>query len=138
MEERGTKEMKITSFNPLIATKDPESVIQLFEALGFERRHTKKGISDQDMISVRMKDSNGFYVDVTKGEFPDDRTIIRMNVDDLEQTIELLERHGFTPSKKFNGIIETPSSRFILMVSPSGFVFDIIQHIKNREQAPAV
>ena len=32
--------MKITTFNPLILTKDSESVIKLFEALGFEKRHT--------------------------------------------------------------------------------------------------
>ena len=31
--------MKITSFNPLIATKDAEPIISLFEALGFEKRH---------------------------------------------------------------------------------------------------
>ena len=36
--------MKITSFNPLIVTKDAESAIKLFEALGFERRHTKDSI----------------------------------------------------------------------------------------------
>ena len=29
--------MKITSFNPLIVTTDPESVIKLFEELGFEK-----------------------------------------------------------------------------------------------------
>ena len=32
--------MKITTFNPLIVTKDAENVIKLFEALGFERRHS--------------------------------------------------------------------------------------------------
>ena len=31
--------MKITSFNPLIVTKDAEAAIALFEALGFERPH---------------------------------------------------------------------------------------------------
>ena len=31
--------MKITSFNPLIVTKDAESAAKLFEELGFERRH---------------------------------------------------------------------------------------------------
>lgn len=31
--------MKITSFNPLIVTKDAEVTIALFEALGFERPH---------------------------------------------------------------------------------------------------
>ena len=34
--------MKITSFNPLIASRDPEAVIALFEALGFERQHTRR------------------------------------------------------------------------------------------------
>ena len=38
--------MTITAFNPCIITKDAESVIALFEALGFERRHTKTGIND--------------------------------------------------------------------------------------------
>lgn len=33
--------MKITSFNPLIVTRDAENVIRLFEELGFERRHRK-------------------------------------------------------------------------------------------------
>ena len=37
--------MKITSFNPLIVTKDTETTIALFEELGFESRHTKEGIS---------------------------------------------------------------------------------------------
>ena len=32
--------MTITSFNPLIVTQDAEAVIALFEAMGFERRHT--------------------------------------------------------------------------------------------------
>ena len=31
--------MKITAFDPMIATKDAESVMQQFEALGFEKRH---------------------------------------------------------------------------------------------------
>lgn len=33
--------MKITSFNPLIVTKDAESAVRLFEELGFEKRHTR-------------------------------------------------------------------------------------------------
>ena len=36
--------MTITTFNPEIVTKDPGSVIALFEALGFEKRHTKTGM----------------------------------------------------------------------------------------------
>ena len=37
--------MKITSFYPSIVTKNAEATIALFEALGFERRHTKTGIN---------------------------------------------------------------------------------------------
>ena len=32
--------MKITSFNPLIVTKDAEFSIKMFEEMGFEKRHT--------------------------------------------------------------------------------------------------
>ena len=44
--------MKITSFNPLIATAHSDSIIKLFEELGFERRHTKEGI-EMPSISSR-------------------------------------------------------------------------------------
>ena len=71
--------MKITTFNPLIVTKDPESAIALFEALGFEKKHAKEGISVNNRTNVRMKDANGFHVDVTEGE--NEWTMIRMNVD---------------------------------------------------------
>jgi hypothetical protein len=122
--------VKITSFNPLIATKDPESVVQLFEELGFERRHQKKGISDQDITGVRMKNADGFYVDVATGEFPQDRMLIRMNVDNMEEAVELLTAHGFRRVQEFDDTVETPTSRFNIMISPSGFIFNVIQHKK--------
>ena len=36
--------MKITSFDPYILVKDAESAVQLFQALGFEKRHRQEGI----------------------------------------------------------------------------------------------
>ena len=42
----------------IFITKDAETAIGLFEALGFERRHTKEGFG-HDVSAVRMKDSNG-------------------------------------------------------------------------------
>ena len=59
--------MKITSFNPLIVTKDADSAIALFEELGFVKRHTKDDISLNNVTDVRMKDANGFHVDVSQG-----------------------------------------------------------------------
>ena len=124
--------MKITSFNPLIVAKDPESVIQLFEALGFQRHHKKEGISEKNITGVRMKDANGFYVDVATGDFPQDRTLIRMNVDNLEEAVAMLTERGFTRSKEFSETAGTASSRFAIMISPSGFVMNVIQHIKDN------
>lgn len=77
--------MKITSFNPLIATADAEPLIKLFEELGFESRHTKEGISINNAKNIRMKDANGFHVDITQGT--EERMMIRMNVDDLEEAV---------------------------------------------------
>ncbi len=121
--------MKITSFYPLIATSDPESVMQLFEELGFNRQHTKTGISDMDLTGVVMKDPNGFHVEVTDGNFPGDRLIIRMNVDDLDEAVELLTKRGFRKAKIFKETEETSSSKFCIMVSPSGFILDVIKHV---------
>ena len=61
--------MKITSFNPLILTTDPENTIKLFEDLGFERKHTKDDLEGrEDIVGVRMKDQNGFHVDIVHSD----------------------------------------------------------------------
>lgn len=123
--------MKITGFNPLIVTKDPESAISVFEALGFERRHVKEGISISDRVNVRMKDANGFHVDVTEGE--NEWTMIRMNVDNLEEAVAFLESRGFHKARHAaaHDTIDTGSSWINIMVSPSGFIFSVSQHIEE-------
>ena len=125
--------MTITSFNPLIVTKDAESAIALFEELGFQRRHTKGGISENNATDVRMKDANGFYVDVTQGT--GEWTMIRMNVDNLEEAVAFLEARGFHKARHdaANKTIDTGSSKINIMVSPSGFIFSVSQHIRDRD-----
>ena len=125
--------MKITSFNPLIVTKDAASAIALFEELGFERRHTKEGIGEDNVTDVRMKDANGFHVDVTQGS--GEWTMIRMNVDNLEEAIAFLEARGFHKARHAvaNKTIDTGSSKFNIMVSASGFIFAVSQHIKDHD-----
>ncbi len=125
--------MKITSFNPLIVTKDAESAIKLFEALGFVRRHTKDSIGIESVTDVRMKDANGFHVDVSQGS--GEWTMIRMNVDNLEEAIEFLEARGFHKARHeaANKTVDTGSSRFNIMVSPSGYIFAVSQHIKDND-----
>ena len=128
--------MKITSFNPCIITKDAESVIALFEALGFERRHTKTGINDKDITSVRMRytneDGKVFHVDVTQAPVPRDITSIRMNVRDFEEAYKLLEEKGFKNAQG-EKITNTGSSIATMMVSPSGFAINVGEHIREHD-----
>ena len=123
--------MKITSFNPLIVSTDPENTIKLFEELGFERRHKKDDLDGREgTIGTRMKDSNGFYVDIVESpNTKQEMVTIRMNVDDFDAAKELLENHGFTASP--TGTATDSSSKSIGMYSPSGFSFSLVEHIKN-------
>ena len=123
--------MKITSFNPLILTTDPENTIKLFEELGFEKRHTKDDLEGrEDIVGVRMKDVNGFYVDiVNSGKTKQDMITIRMNVDNFDEAREILEGHGLTTSPQ--GIVTDSSSKSIGMYSPSGFSISLVEHIKG-------
>ena len=125
--------MKITSFNPLIVTKDAASTIALFEALGFERRHTKESIGLDNVTDVRMKNADGFHVDVTQGT--GEWTMIRMNVDNLEEAIAFLEVRGFHKARHeaANKTIDTGTSRFNIMVSPSGTIFAVSQHTRDDD-----
>lgn len=121
--------MKITTFNPQIITKDAESIVGLFEALGFEKQHNPKGIGELNVEGIRMKDKNGFDLDISTPDvpLPQDITVIRMNVDDFEEAYKLLTLHGF---KNFYGdkTVKTKTSESALMISPSGFAINLIQH----------
>ena len=79
-----------------------------------------------------MKDSGGFYLDISQPnmQMPQDLAAIRMNVDNFAEAYELLTAHGF---KNFYGdqTVGTKSSESAIMISPSGFVINLIQHIKS-------
>ena len=126
--------MKITTFNTLIVTKDAENVIKLFEALGFERRHSLDAkTGEQDLTSVRMKNADGFHVDIAQVEgYSADRdmTLIRMNVDNFEEAYEFLISKGFMCHS--GGVaVETATNKSCCMIAPSGFAFVLCQHIKD-------
>ena len=125
--------MKITSFNPLIVTKDSESAISLFEEMGFEQRHIKENISINDSTDVRLKDANGFCVDVTEGS--GEWMMIRINVDDLEEAVSFLETRGFHKARHeaAEKTVDTGTSRFNVMVSESGFILAVSEHVKDEE-----
>ena len=125
--------MKITGFNPIIITKNQDAIVKMFEELGFEKSHQPQGTaaSGFDFTVVRMKDANGFHVDValSAGPIPQDITAIRINVDDFSEAYDYLTERGF---KTMNGkpATETDSSKGIFLISPSGFCVVLVQHIK--------
>ena len=123
--------MKITTFNPLIVTAKAEETIKLFEDLGFEKRHAPSvDIGTGVVTTTRMKNADGFYVDIADIKtMPQDKTLIRMNVDNFDEAYDILTKHGFTSKREKP--IETESNRSIGMTAPSGFTFDLCQHIKE-------
>ena len=128
--------MTITSFNPLIVTKDPEATVRLFEALAFEKRHNPTGTSaiGNAYASYRMTDANGFHVDVSTTAAPmkQDLTAIRMNVDDFDEAYDFLIAHGFT-SGQHGTVTNTGSAKACILFSSSGFAINLIQHIKDHD-----
>jgi hypothetical protein len=128
-EERN---LKITGFNPLILTKDAAAARALFEAMGFEKRHEITINSNgKDITTVSMKDANGFRVDVTKADVPQDISTIRMNVRDFDEAYEFLTANGFKNAQG-DRVTDTGSSKATMMVSPSGFAINLIEHIRKE------
>ena len=127
--------MKITSFDPVIVSNHADSIISLFQALGFENTHAPTtDIEDLRVTSHRMKHPDGYHVDVvsSSAELPKDRTVIRMNVDDFEEAYNSLTAHGYK-NVRGNQTIDTKSSKSATMESPSGFRIAIVNHIKDHE-----
>lgn len=78
-----------------------------------------------------MKNEGGFAVDIAQVDgIPQDMTIIRMNVDDFDEAYEFLKSKGFTNSKG-DETVDTRTNKSCMMRSPSGFAFDLCQHIKD-------
>ena len=123
--------MKITGFCPLIVTKTPEAVISVFEALGFEKRHTKKDIEGGDNINYAMKDSNGNRINIASSNtLPRDLPAISINVDNFQEAYDFFLARGFVNSRR-DKVTETSSSRATLLFAPSGFAVTISEHIEG-------
>ena len=126
--------MKITSFNPMIVSKDAENIISLFEALGFEKRHTPTvDAGHGDVTTAHMKDANGNCIDIVSSDFfPQDLTEIRINVDDLEEACSIFTSHGFQNTRG-DGAVDLKTSKTVVMRSPSGCMISLVKHIKDND-----
>jgi hypothetical protein len=129
-KSKGEKEMKITTFDPMILSAKADDVIKVFEDLGFEKHHAPTVDTGKSLVtSTRMKNEDGFAIDIAGvASMPRDMNIIRMNVDDFDAAYELLTSMGFKNSS--GKTVDTETNKSTLMVSPTGFAFDLCQHIK--------
>ena len=127
--------MEITTFNPMILSKDADNIIKLFEEMGFEKRHQVDNIDNKDISSVRMKDANGFHLDVAHVESMEkDMTTMRMNVRDFDEAYEFFKAHGFKNARGDDHSVDSKSARSCLLISPSGFSIQLTQHIREEDK----
>ena len=99
--------------------------------MGFERVHEKEGIGIEEVNEVRMKNADGFHLDVSQGH--GEWTMIRMNVDNLQEAIEFLESRGFHKARHeaAKDTVDTGSSKFNIMVSSTGYIIAVSEHNKD-------
>ena len=123
--------MKITSFNPQIFTKNADPIVDLFEGLGFDVRHDQSGIGEMNVEGIRMKNPDGFYLDISSPDtdLPRDMVGIRMNVDDFDSAYQLLLKNGFR-NVYGEKTVDTATGRSAVLISSSGFAVNLIQHKK--------
>ncbi len=122
--------MKITGFCPMIVTKDAEAVMKVFEALGFERRHTKTDIEGGNNTNYSMKDANGNRINIASSEvIPQDLMGISMNVDNFQEAYDFLISKGFV-NPRGDKVTDTSSSRATMLFAPSGFPITVAEHLK--------
>jgi hypothetical protein len=125
--------MKITGFCPMIITKDQESVVKTFEALGFERRHTKTDIEGGANAAIVMKDANGNRVNVaSSGKVPQDLTGILINVDNFQEAYDFFIGKGFIDPRGDKTTV-TSSDQATMLFAPSGFAVTISEHFRDRD-----
>ena len=53
-----------------------------------------------------------------------------MNVDDFDEALAFLKEKGFRNVKDTDETLDTRTNKSAMVVSPSGFAFDLCQHIK--------
>ena len=122
--------MKITSFNPLVVSRNADEIVKVFEDLGFRKIHNPEDLNETGASDTTLENDNGFRVDVADEQrVQQDMNFIRMNVDNFKEAYDILISHGFKNTRG-DDTLENPGSKAATMVSPSGLIIALVQHIK--------
>ena len=122
--------MKITGFCPIIVTKDQDAVVATFEALGFEKRHTKTDIEGGANVGIAMKDADGNRISISSTtKDRTDITAILINVDHFQEAYDFFIGNGFIDPRG-NKTTVTSSDQATMLIAPSGFPVVISEHFK--------
>ncbi len=109
------------NFHPLIMSQNAEDIVSLLEELGFEKQNN--GHDD-----VRLKDHNGFFLDVVQTEnAPQDKTGICISTDRFEEAYSLLLGKGFQNTNTAD------AGQSVCLVSPSGLA---VLLCRNQKEVP--
>ena len=123
--------MKITGFSPIIVSKEPEKLIELFEDLGFEKAHLKTGIENGANETTTLKDENGNRINIASTKVDrQDITAVNINVDNFEEAYDLFISHGFV-NPRGDKVTDTGSSKATMLFAPSGAAVNLVEHIKD-------
>ena len=133
--------MEITSFYPMIPTKDFEATKATYEALGFKVAHTISNpddkLKDKRMFTI-MKNDNGLRVALYAGpEYNEDTDFntlpgqIWMNVRDFDATVALFKEHGYTNTTE---VSEYKFMKVISMRAPEGIIITVVYHKREHDE----
>ena len=110
-----------TSFNT--------TVLYTHYRFAFPNEDVRLKVSGNFIVDI-MEDGDGHRVDIAEAETESDRVIIRLNVDDFEEAYELLKRNGYENTRG-DRRVRSGSAVEATMVSPSGHVISLIQHMRK-------
>jgi len=122
--------MKVKSLYPIIATKDFEKTQKYYELLGFTVKHdavTKNGshvfvmANEADLEVEIMQAGVVGPLTINEGLYG-----FRMNVKDIDQAKEELEKEGYTIVA---GPIETNVGKNLFVKDVNGINITLVQHI---------
>ena len=90
--QKGKKGIGITGFSPLITIRDAEETVGLFEALGFEVKHTHAAnVAGTDVYTYVMRNADGCEVNISEApEGAEEGTGVCVHVEDFTRAYDYL------------------------------------------------